>query len=389
MIPLVDLHAQHSGLRREILQAISHCIDSSALVGGPHCSAFADEFADFCGGGHVALCGSGTDALYLAIRVLIGSGDGSSEIITVANTFCATAEAIVNAGYRPVFVDVDPATLLMDVHRLTSAISPRTKAIVPVHLYGQMVDMRSLTEVARARDIPVIEDAAQAHGATWEGQGPGQWSEAACFSFYVSKNLGALGEGGAVFSRDRALTDRITRIANHGATSKYVHEDVGVNSRLDGLQAAVLRVKLRHLPEWNERRRELAARYDRLLGRIAWIEPPHVSPGAEHVFHLYVVQVPDRDAILRYLQAAGVQAGVHYPIPLHEQNAYRAFRPAQDGLPVTTAAASRILSLPIYPEMTDQQVEAVCETLEAAFAAARRPPGRPVGGAALHAKQVC
>jgi dTDP-4-amino-4,6-dideoxygalactose transaminase len=388
MIPLVDLHAQHSSLRREILQAISHCIDSSALVGGPDCSAFAEEFADFCGGGHVALCGSGTDALYLAIRVLIGSGDGSDEIITVANTFCATAEGIVNAGYRPVFVDVDPATLLMDMHQLRNAINPRTKAIVPVHLYGQMVDMRSLTEVTKVHGIPVIEDAAQAHGASWEGLGPGHWSEAACFSFYVSKNLGALGEGGAVFSRDRALTDRITRIANHGATSKYVHEDVGLNSRLDGLQAAVLRVKLRHLPEWNRRRRELAGRYDRLLGRIASVEPPQVSPGAEHVFHLYVVQVPDRDAILRYLQAAGVQAGVHYPIPLHEQNAYRTFRSARDGLPITTAAASRILSLPIYPEMTDQQAEAVCETLEAALAAVRRPTGRPVGVAALRAKQV-
>jgi dTDP-4-amino-4,6-dideoxygalactose transaminase len=376
MIPLVDLHAQHSALRREIIQAISYCIDSSALVGGTNCAAFAEEFAEFSAGGHVALCGSGTDALYLAIRVLIGSGDGSDEIITVSNTFCATAEAIVNAGYRPVFVDVDPRTLLMDVHQLTNAISPRTKAILPVHLYGQMVDMRSLTEIAKAHHLPVIEDAAQAHGASWEAQGPGQWSEAACFSFYVSKNLGALGEGGAVFSRDRDLTNRITRFANHGATSKYVHEEVGLNSRLDGLQAAVLRLKLRHLPEWNERRRELAAHYDRLLGRITWVERLHVSAAAEHVFHIYVVQVPNRDTVLTYLRAMGVQAGIHYPIPLHEQKPYRAFRRAQNELPVTTAAARRILSLPIFPEMTDQQVQAVCESLEGLSAAISHLPDR-------------
>lgn len=378
MIPLVDLQAQHQPIQAEICRAISDCIDRSSLVGGPDCAAFAEEFAAFCGGGHVALCGSGTDALYLTLYALLGPGNGSGEIVTVANTFCATAEAIVIAGYRPVFVDVRPDTLLMDIDRLERAITPQTKAILPVHLYGQMVDMDRVQEIARRHRLRVIEDAAQAHGACWRGRGPGMLSDAACFSFYVSKNLGALGEGGAVLSQDRDLVNHIAQLANHGASSKYVHDEVGYNSRLDGLQAAVLRIKLRHLQEWNERRREIARDFDRLLAEAPYIQCPSVSPQGVHVFHLYVVRVPNREAMVARLHALGIQTGIHYPIPLDLQKAFHSIGRAHEDLTITHEAAGEILSLPLYPQMTRRQVEHVAKAVMAAMEQTRADSGTAV-----------
>lgn len=362
-IPLVDLRAQYRDHRDEFDAALERCVASSSFIGGPDHEAFGEEFADFCGGGHVALCGNGTDALYLALVEILGQGDGSGEVITVSYTFIATAEAITLAGYRPVFVDIDPDTCLMDVSQIEKAIASRTRALIPVHLYGQMVPMDRLMEIARRHGLPVIEDAAQAHGATWQGKGPGQWGDAACFSFYPAKNLGAWGDGGAVFSRDKELAERIRMRSNHGRTAKYEHAFEGTNSRLDGLQAAILRVKLRRLRQWNEARRRIAGWYDELLDDACHIQRPVTRPEAEHVFHLYVVQVDNRDEVLRQLRECGIGAGIHYPIPLHEQTAYRHLGLAPESLPRTHEVAQRVLSLPIFPEMTHQQVQRVVEVL--------------------------
>ena len=362
-IPLVDLKAQYLAYKDEFDAALARCVTSSSFIGGSDHKAFAQEFAEFCGGGHVVLCGNGTDALHLALVEMLGPGDGSGEIITVSHTFIATTEAITQAGYRPVFVDIEPETCLMDVSLVEEAITPRTKAILPVHLYGQMVPMDRLMEIARRYNLLVLEDAAQAHGATWLGKGAGQWADAACFSFYPGKNLGAWGDGGAVLSRNQELIERIQMRANHGRTAKYEHQFEGINSRLDGLQAAILRVKLRHLSEWNKARRQVAAWYDDLLDGVHGVQLPVTRPEAEHVFHLYVVQVEQRDKVLSGLKRNGIGAGVHYPIPLHEQPAYRYLELAPESLPRTHEVAPRVLSLPIFPEMTFEQVQRVVKVL--------------------------
>lgn len=363
-IPLVDLKAQYDAHRGEFDAALSACLSSTAFIGGSELRAFEEEFAVFCGGNGVVVgCGNGTDALELALREALGPGDGTGEVITVSNTFIATAEAISNAGYRPVFVDVRASTHVMDPDALQAAVGPRSRGILPVHLYGQMAPMDAIMAVARRHGLKVIEDAAQAHGATWQGRGPGQWGDAATFSFYPGKNLGAWGDGGAVFTTDRELGKRVRMRANHGRLDKYLHEFEGRNSRLDGLQAAVLRVKLRHLKDWNEARRRVASWYDRLLDGDNRIKRPTVDPAGQHVFHLYVIEVDDRDRVLADLQKRGIGAGVHYPVPLHQQPAYAHMGHARDAFPATTAAAERILSLPIYPEMTEPQVERVVATL--------------------------
>lgn len=362
-IPLVDLHAQYIAYKEEFDQALAHCIETCSFIGGPDHQAFAEEFAEFCGGGYVALCGNGTDALVLACIELLGQGDGSGEIITVSHTFIATAEAITQTGYRPVFVDIEPETCLMDVSLVEAAITLETKAILPVHLYGQMVPMDRLMEIANRHHLPVIEDAAQAHGATWMEKGPGQWGDVACFSFYPGKNLGAWGDGGAVFTRHKDLAEHLRMRADHGRKLKYEHEFEGVNSRLDGLQAAILRVKLRYLAEWNTARRQAASWYDELLRAVGTIQQPITRAEAEHVFHLYVVQTDQRDRKLEALRQAGIGAGIHYPIPLHEQPAYQYLKMAPESLPVTHEVAQRVLSLPIFPEITHEQVHTVVDTL--------------------------
>lgn len=363
IVPLVDLRAQYLAHKAEFEEALCRCLGASSFIGGPDHHAFAAEFEEFCGGGHVALCGNGTDAIYLALRELLGQGDGSGEIVTASHTFIATAEAIVQAGYLPVFVDIDRETCLMDISQVEGAITPRTKAIVPVHLYGQMVPMNELMAIAERHGLPVVEDAAQAHGATWQGKGPGQWSNAACFSFYPGKNLGAWGDGGAVFTRNQGLAERIRMRANHGRSAKYTHQFEGVNSRLDGLQAAILRVKLAHLYEWNEMRRRIAGWYAELLDGVDRVQLPVARAEAQHVFHLYVVQVDERDGVLGGLNRQGIGAGTHYPIPVHEQPAFAHLDSIPGSLSVTHAVAGRVLSLPIYPELRREQAALVASKL--------------------------
>ena len=363
IIPLVDLSAQYAAHKDELNQAVAACLARGSFIGGPDHAAFAEEFATWCGGGHVALVGNGTDALTLALIELLGPGNGADEVITVSHTFIATAEAISAAGYKPVLVDVDPNTYLMDLDSLPEVIGPRTRAIVPVHLYGQMVAMDRLMEVARAHSLLVVEDAAQAHGARWQGKGPGLWGDAATFSFYPGKNLGAWGDGGAVLCQDEKLAHRILHTANHGRATKYVHDTVGRNSRLDGLQAAVLRVKLRHLQAWNSARQEVASWYNEFIGDCGDIRVQLTQPDAEHVYHLYVVQIEDRDRVHAFLSGAGIRAGIHYPTSVHEQPAYAHLGYQPEHLPNTRAITRRVLSLPMYPELSRSQVEHVSHSL--------------------------
>ncbi|MCX7806154.1 MAG: DegT/DnrJ/EryC1/StrS family aminotransferase [Planctomycetota bacterium] len=367
-VNLVDLKAQYASIKDELDAAISRVIGKTAFILGEEAAEFEKEFAAYCGAAHAVGCGNGTDALELAYEAL-GIGPGS-EVITVAHTFIATAEAAVRVGARPVFVDVRDDTLLMDASKVEAAITDRTAAIVPVHLYGQCADMDPILEIARRRGIRVIEDAAQAHGAMYKGRRAGSMGDAAAFSFYPGKNLGAYGDAGAVVTNDPALAARMRKARDHGSASKYDHEFVGRNSRLDGIQAAVLRVKLKRLDAWNEARRAAAARYDGLLkdlfdsGRIRRVAAPH---HCRHVYHLYVVRVPDRDRVFEELNAAGIRAGMHYPVPLHMQRAFAGLGVPEGSLPVTERAAAEVLSLPLYPELTDAQAHRVARALRAAL----------------------
>lgn len=352
-VPLVDLKTQYDSIHDEIDAAIRNVIVRSAFIGGAEVRDFEAEFAAYCEAAGCVGVGNGTDALYLTLRAFgIGAGD---EVITVAHTFIATAEAITSTGARPRFVDVRPDTLLMDAAGLAAAITPHTRAIIPVHLYGQPCDMTAIMAVARSHGLRVIEDAAQAHGARWRGRRVGSVGDAACFSFYPGKNLGAYGDGGAVVSNDVDLIRRIRMLANHGRSEKYTHEWPGVNSRLDGLQAAILRVKLRHLDQWNMARRRHAIRYLQALSAVP-IGLPVAHPDAEPVWHLFVVTVPERERLQQRLKAKGIETGVHYPTPLHLQPAYKPSGIPPGALPVSEHAARHVLSLPMYPELTEQQV---------------------------------
>lgn len=364
VIPLVDLKAQYDSIQSEVDAAIQSVIAHSAFIGGEEVRQFEAEFAAYCGAKACVGVANGTDALYLTLRTLgVGPGD---EVITVAHTFIATAEAISSVGAKPVFVDIRPDTFLMDPEALEAAMTPHTRAIIPVHLYGQPCEMDRILEVAHRYGLKVIEDAAQAHGACWQGQRVGSLGDAACFSFYPGKNLGAYGDAGAVVSQDGGLIQRIRMLANHGRREKYIHKMVGVNSRLDGLQAAILRVKLGHLDEWNTVRRRQAARYVSALSgnRVAL---PVVHPEAEPVWHLFVVLVEERDTLRARLRDSDIETGIHYPVPLHRQRAYEHLGYQAGTLPNTEKAANEVLSLPMYPELDDQMIErvvqAICQAL--------------------------
>ena len=362
-IPLADLRAQHQQLGRDLQEAIDRVFAASDFVLGNEVRQFEEEYAAYCGTTEAIACANGTDALELALWAIgVGPGD---EVITVANTFAATAEAIVRCGAVPRFVDVDPQTLLMDVNELETAISPTTRAIVPVHLYGSCVDVAAVMAIAARHGIAVIEDAAQAQGATSRGKRAGATGHAGCFSFYPGKNLGACGDAGAVITSDQELANRMRQMRDHGrAGKKYEHAIVGRNSRMDGLQGAILRVKLRHLDAWNERRREIAATYRALL-RDADVRIIAVPESSEAVYHQFVIRTAERDALRHALEASGIQTGIHYPIPLHRQPAFAPYLPASMGVLMaeTDAAAAEIVSLPMFPELSDADVRRVATSI--------------------------
>ncbi len=361
-IPLVDLHAQYETIKPEIDAAIQRTIDRTAFILGPEAKQFEENFARFCNVKHAIGLDSGTAALHLAMMALnIGAGD---EVITSAHTFIATSEPIALLGARPVFVDIDPRTYNLDPNKLESAITPRTKAIIPVHLYGQPAEMDAIMEIARKHNIPVIEDAAQAHGATYRGRSVGTMGLMTCFSFYPGKNLGAYGDAGALVTNDDELNHKIRMLRDHGRTSKYEHEISGYGFRLDGIQGAILDVKLKHLPEWNAARRAHADYYTELLSNVdASIVTPYEPAYVKAVYHLYVIRTRQRDELLEYLKARDIEAGIHYPVPLHMQPVYKNLGHQRGEFPETERAAQEILSLPIYPELAHAQMERVVETM--------------------------
>jgi len=368
-IPLVDLKAQYATIKHEVLPAIEEVLEGMQLTIGPNVKAFDEEFAAFCGTKHAIGVGSGTDALQLVIRALgVTNGD---EVITVSHTFFATVEAILYANARPVLVDIDEKTFNISVEAVAAAITPRTKAIMPVHLYGRTVDMKPILELARERNIQVIEDACQAHGATLDvGGRAGSTGAAGCFSFYCSKNLGAYGEAGAITTNDDRLATELRSLREHGQSTRYYHPIVGYNARLDEIQAAILRIKLRRLEAWNTRRQAIAKHYDSVLSGLDLIRPQLPATG-RHVFHLYVVRVAaeQRDAFRDALAAEGVGTGIHYPVPIHEQEAAQFLGYRKGDLPVTEKIAREVVSLPMYAEMTDAQVEAVAAAAKKALRA--------------------
>jgi dTDP-4-amino-4,6-dideoxygalactose transaminase len=365
MIPFVDLRAQYSSIESDVMAAAQRVFESGQYVLGPEVTAFEEEFASYCGTAHAVAVNTGTSALQLALLALgVGPGD---EVITVPFTFVATAAAIGYTGATPVFVDVQPDTLTMDPAQLEDTITERTKAIVPVHLYGQVADMQPILETARRHAVPVVEDACQAHGAKQHGSPAGSFGRAGCFSFYPGKNLGAYGEGGAVTTDDPQLAQRVRLLRNWGAEEKYVHTLKGFNHRLPELQAALLRVKLRRLEEWTEARRGLARLYDSLLG--GKLRTPLQRQQNRHVYHVYCVRVSDRHEVQRELKSAGIETGVHYPIPVHLQPAWSELGYRVGDFPVSETAAREVLSLPMYPELPPP---AVCEVSERLIQIAER-----------------
>ena len=360
-VPFLDLKAQYVRLKPEMDVAIQAVIDRTAFAGGPFVAEFEEAFAGYCGCRHAVGVGSGTEALWFAMLALdIGPGD---EVVTAVNTFIATAEAISFCGATPVFADVDPNTFNLAPAALEAAITPRTKAVIPVHLFGQMADMAPIMEVAERHGLPVIEDASQAHGAECTGRRAGSVARAGCFSFYPGKNLGAYGEAGAVVTNDENLAAKMRMLRDHGQEKKYIHSFVGWNGRMDGIQGAVLSVKLRHLDEANDARRRNAERYATHLDGVSGVRLPGEAEYARHVYHVYAVRVAERDAVMDRLKESGIGCGIHYPIPLHLQAAYRDDGAGEGTFPVAEACAREFLSLPMYPDLTEAQVAYTSEVL--------------------------
>jgi dTDP-4-amino-4,6-dideoxygalactose transaminase len=355
-IPFVDLKALHSEIKDDLCEVFDRVLNNSTFVLGPEVLRFEQEFAAYCGTEHCVAVNTGTAAIHLVLAALgIGPGD---EVITVPHTFIATAEAISAVGGRPIFVDINPVSFTMDPALLEAAITSKTRAIIPVDLYGQVADMDPILEIANRYRIPVIEDACQAHGAEYRGRKAGAFGLAGCFSFYPGKNLGACGEGGAVTTNDADLAQRIRLWRDHGSSKRYEHVFPGLNMRMEGIQGGILSVKLKHLDRWNDQRRQAAAEYDKALADTG-IEVPVEMDYSRHVYHLYVIQSENRDALRQQLADVGIESGLHYPIPLHLQEAYRFLGYKQGDFPVTERVKSRILSLPMYPGIDSKSVERV------------------------------
>ena len=363
-VPLLDLQLQYASIRDEVLAAVTRVCDSQQFIMGPEVDALERELAAAIGVPHAIAVSSGTDALLVALMALgIGQGD---EVITPTFSFFATAGSVARLGARPVFVDVDPVTLMLDAAGVAAAITPRTRAIIPVHLFGLCADMDPIVELAARHEISIVEDAAQAIGATYRDRPAGALGTVACFSFFPTKNLGGAGDGGLVTTRDDAMAARVRLLRNHGAEPKYYHREIGGNFRLDALQAAVLRVKLPHLKEWNDRRRANAARYRELFeqaGLASRLGLPTEPAGRTHVYHQYVIRVPGRDDVRTQLAARGVGSEVYYPVPFHRQEALIKFVESGARFPVADAAAADVLALPIYPELTAVQQQHVVASI--------------------------
>jgi dTDP-4-amino-4,6-dideoxygalactose transaminase len=365
-VPFVDLKAQYASIKDEVDAAIAAVIRDTAFVGGPFVNAFERDFAAYCGIGHCVGLANGTDALFVALKTLgVGPGD---EVITAANTFVATSEAIAMAGARVVFVDMNPGTCNIDVDRIEEKITARTKAIMPVHLYGQPADMDPIRELARKHGLYVVGDAAQAHGATYKGRPISQLADITCFSFYPGKNLGAYGDAGALVTDNEEWAAKARMFANHGRTKKYDHDFEGINSRLDGLQAAILSVKLRHLDAWTESRRVIADRYTNALTGLELLTPTELDD-VRAVYHLYVIRMPNgtREAFQQFLKAGGINTGIHYPIALPYLNAYRYLNHTEADFPEALKASREILSLPMFAELTGEQQAVVVEGIRRFF----------------------
>jgi dTDP-4-amino-4,6-dideoxygalactose transaminase len=359
-VPFLDLRAQYAGLRDEVARVLQEVAESGTYVLGPRVAAFEEAFAAYLGARHCVGVNSGTSALHLALLAAgVGSGD---EVLTVPMTFIATSWAVSYTGATPVYVDVDPQTYTLDVRQVERRLTPRTRAILPVHLYGQPADLGPLLEIGRRHGIPVIEDAAQAHGAHYDGRAAGTLGLCGCFSFYPGKNLGAYGEAGAVVTDDDGIAARLRALRDHAQEKRYHHAELGFNYRMDALQGAVLGVKLRYLSGWTEARRWLAARYRAALADLP-LALPAEAPGRRHVWHLFVVLHRERDRIRRALEARGIQTGLHYPIPLHLQKAYQHLGHRPGDFPVAERVGRECLTLPLFPEMTAAQQDAVVEAL--------------------------
>jgi len=363
-VPYLDLAAQIRPLRQEIDAAIAKTLDNCSFCLGPDVAQFEKDFARFCGAEHAVAFNSGTSALHVAMLLLnVGPGD---EVISTPFTFVATSWAISYVGAKPVYVDIDDQTFNLDPKLVKRAITPRTKVILPVHLYGHPFDIDSMLQICREHKLPLVEDAAQAHGANYRGKVIGTFGVMSCFSFYPGKNLGAAGEGGALVTNDAALATRARALREHGSTVRYYHEEVGYNYRMEGVQGAVLGVKLKHLAQWTTGRRRVAHRYHELLAGTP-LQLPREADYAESAWHLYVVRHPRRDELKKHLEANGVGCGLHYPLPLHLQKCYASLGYKAGDFPVAEKAARECLSLPIYPELTEEQIQRVVEVVKAFF----------------------
>ena len=369
-IPFVSLRIENESLEREIQEGIQQVIQSSAFAGGPFVASFEKDFAAYCEAEFASGVGNGTDALWLALLGLgVGQGD---EVITAPNSFFATAEAISLCGAKPVFADVDPRTYTIDPAKIEAAITPRTKAIIPVHLFGQPADMDPILDLAKRRGLFVVEDACQAHGATYRGRKTGGLGDAGCFSFYPTKNLGAFGEAGAVVTNNRQLKERIDCLREHGQVARYQHRLVGWNGRMDGIQAAVLRAKLKHLTRENEIRRSHAAEYNRRLQPLTKLVTPFEASYSQHVYHLYVIRAPGvRDDLMRHLAAKGIGCQIHYPTPIHLQDAYNFLGFPQGSFPLVETSVKEFISLPMFPGLKSDAIAAVANEVSAFFGASQ------------------
>lgn len=361
-VPFLDLKIQYQQIKQEVDKAVQEVIESCAFIKGPTTRQFEENFARYCSVKHCVGVGNGSDALYLTLRALgIGRGD---EVITAPNTFIATTESISQTGAKIVFVDIHPKTYNIDVSKIEEKITSKTKAILPVHLFGQPADMNPILKIAQKHKLFVIEDSAQAHGASYFGKRVGGFGNAACFSFYPGKNLGAYGDAGAVVTNDKALAQKLSMLGDHGSQKKYVHEMEGVNSRLDSIQGAVLNIKLKYLDEWNAKRRKNAHHYTKILKDVADVIPPFELENTEPVYHLYIIQVPDRDKMIAKLADNGIASGIHYPTALHLLPAYQHLGLKAGSFPVAENFANHILSLPMYPELTESMIGLVCDSIK-------------------------